>query len=63
MKPGIENAIHVLQRDLIEDHPDDAVLLLERLPPAEIADVLTRHADHTSLGGQPGLCGGARVLA
>jgi magnesium transporter len=43
MKPGIDNAIHVLQRDLIEDHPDDAVQLLERLPAAEIADVLTRH--------------------
>jgi len=43
VKPGIENAIHVLQRDLIEDHPDDAVQLLERLPPTEIADVLTRH--------------------
>jgi magnesium transporter len=43
MKPGIDNAIHVLQRDLIEDHPDDAVQLLERLPPAEIADVLSRH--------------------
>jgi magnesium transporter len=43
MRPGIENAIHVLQRDLIEDHPDDAAQLLERLPPAEIADVLSRH--------------------
>jgi len=43
VKPGIENAIHVLQRDLIEDHPDDAVQLLERLPPADIAEVLTRH--------------------
>jgi len=42
MKPGIDNAIHVLQRDLIEDHPDDAVQLLERLPPAEIAEVLAR---------------------
>jgi len=43
VKPGIENAIHVLHRDLIEDHPDDAVQLLERLPSTEIADVLTRH--------------------
>ena len=43
MRPGIDNAIHVLQRDLIEDHPDDAVQLLERLPPADIADVLSRH--------------------
>jgi magnesium transporter len=43
MRPGIENAIHVLQRDLIEDHPDDAAQLLERLPPAEVAEVLSRH--------------------
>jgi magnesium transporter len=43
VRPGIENALHVLQRDLIEDHPDDAVQLLERLPPAEIAELLARH--------------------
>lgn len=43
MRPGIENAIHVLQRDLIEDHPDDAAQLLERLPAAEIAQLLARH--------------------
>jgi len=43
MRPGIENAIHVLQRDLIEDHPDDTAQLLERLPPAEIAEVLIHH--------------------
>jgi len=43
MKPGLANAIHVLQNDLIENHPVDAVQLLERLPPAEVADVLSRH--------------------
>ena len=43
MKPGLANAIHVLQNDLIENHPVDAVQLLERLPPAEVADVLSQH--------------------
>lgn len=42
MKPGLDNAIHVLQRDLLENHPLDAVRLLEREPPAEVAEVLTR---------------------
>jgi magnesium transporter len=42
MKPGLDNAIKVLQRDLVENHPDDAVQLLERLPPAEVASVLSR---------------------
>jgi magnesium transporter len=43
MKTGLDHAIQALQRDLIENHPDDAVLLLERLTPTEIADVLSRH--------------------
>jgi magnesium transporter len=43
MKSGLANAIQVLQRDLVENHPNDAVTLLERLPPAEIADVLSGH--------------------
>jgi magnesium transporter len=43
MKPGLANAVHVLQRDLIENHPVDAVQLLERLPPAEVAEALSRH--------------------
>jgi magnesium transporter len=43
MKPGLANAIHALQNDLLENHPVDAVQLLERLPPAEVADVLSRH--------------------
>ncbi len=43
MKPGLDNAIQALQRDLVENHPDDAVQLLERLSPAEVAGVLSRH--------------------
>lgn len=43
MKPGLANAVNALQRDLIENHPDDAVQLLERLVPAEVADTLSRH--------------------
>jgi magnesium transporter len=42
MKPGLVNAIHALQRDLLENHPEDAVRLLERESPDEIAEVLTR---------------------
>ncbi len=43
MKPGLANAIHALQRDLVENHPDDAVQLLERVPPAEVAKLLSGH--------------------
>jgi magnesium transporter len=43
MKPGLANAVHTLQRDLVENYPSDAVSLLERLPPAEIAAVLSGH--------------------
>lgn len=43
MKPELDNAIQTLQRDLVENHPDDAVQLLERLPPAKVAGVLSRH--------------------
>jgi magnesium transporter len=42
MKPRVDNAIKLLQRDLVENYPDDAVRLLERLPPAEAAIVLSR---------------------
>ncbi len=42
MKQGLINAVHALQRDLIEDHPDDAVRLLERQNPTEVAEILTR---------------------
>lgn len=43
MKSELEKAIHVLQRDLIQNHPEDAVKLLEKLSPAEVADVLSLH--------------------
>jgi magnesium transporter len=43
MKPGLANAVHALQRDLIEHHPDDAVRLLERQTPAEVAEMLAMH--------------------
>ena len=42
MKTGLAHAVHVLQRDLVENHPDDAVRLLERMTAAEVADVLSR---------------------
>jgi len=44
MKPGLDNAAHILQRDFIEHHLQDAVQLVEKLPPREIADVLSHHA-------------------
>ena len=43
MKQGLANAVHALQRDLVEHHPDDAVRLLEREDPAEVAALLARH--------------------
>ena len=42
MKQGLTNAIHALQRDLVEDYPDDAVRLLERQSPDEVAEILSR---------------------
>jgi magnesium transporter len=42
MKPGLAHAVHVLQRDLVENHPDDAVRLLERMTAPEVAEVLSR---------------------
>jgi len=42
MTPGTENAVRALQRDLFEHHPEDAVQLLERLAPTEVADALAR---------------------
>ncbi len=44
MKPGLENAAHVLQRDLIVHHLEDAVQLVEKMSPRDIADVLSQHA-------------------
>lgn len=43
MKPGLDTAVQALQRDLIENYPEDAAQLLERLSPAEVARVLTSH--------------------
>ncbi len=43
MKAGLANAVHALQRDLVEHHPDDAVQLLEREDPAEVAALLAHH--------------------
>jgi magnesium transporter len=43
MKSELEKAIHVLQRDLIQNHPEDAVKLLEKLLPSEVADALLLH--------------------
>ena len=43
MKPGLENAIHVMQRDFIEHHLEDALQLVEKLPPREIAGLLEQH--------------------
>jgi len=44
MKQNLANAVHALQRDLVEDHPEDAVRLLERQTPEETAEILTRYS-------------------
>ena len=44
MKPGLENAAHLLQRDLIVHHLEDAVQLVEKMSARDIADVLSQHA-------------------
>ena len=44
MKPGLENAEHILQRDLIVHHLEDAVQLVEKMSAHDIADVLSQHA-------------------
>ena len=41
MQRGLANAVRALQHDLVEEFPDDAVRLLERQPPASIAEVLS----------------------
>ena len=43
MKQGLANAVHALQGDLLENHPDDAVRLLERQNPADIGEILARY--------------------
>ena len=49
MKQGLQNAVRALQGDLLESHPDDAVRLLERQSPTEIAEVLQRHPVTTTV--------------
>jgi magnesium transporter len=43
MKHDIEKAVSLLQRDLIENHSEAAVQLLEKLNPEEVASVLSHH--------------------
>jgi magnesium transporter len=43
MKTQLENAVNALQHDLIENHPEDAVQLIENLPSEEVADLLSKH--------------------
>lgn len=42
MKQSLTNAVHALQRDLVEGYPDDAVRLLERQAPEEVAAILSQ---------------------
>ena len=44
MKPGLENATRILQHDFFEHHLVDAVQLVEKLSPQDIAGVLSQHA-------------------
>jgi len=44
MKPGLENAAHILQRDFIVHHLEDSAQLVEKMSPRDIVDVLSRHA-------------------
>ena len=48
MKQGLANAVRALQRDLVEDFPEDAVRLLERQSPGEVAEILSRFPASTS---------------
>jgi len=43
MKSGVQKAVHLLQHDLLENHPEDAVQLLEKLPAEEVAEVLAAY--------------------
>lgn len=43
MSNELNIAIRALQRDMIENHPLDAVQLLEKLPPDEVAELLLHH--------------------
>ena len=48
MKHGLENAVHMLQHDFIVHHLEDAVQLVEKMSPRDIADVLSKHAVATT---------------
>jgi magnesium transporter len=43
MKTQLENAVNALQHDLIENHPEDAVQLIENLAPDEVAALLAKY--------------------
>jgi magnesium transporter len=43
MSNELDSAIRALQRDMIENHPLDAVQLLEKLSPDEVAELLLQH--------------------
>jgi magnesium transporter len=48
MNPALENAAHVLQRDFIEHHLEDALKQIEKMSPRDIAEVLSKHAVTTT---------------
>jgi magnesium transporter len=48
MNPGLENAAHILQRDFIEHHLEDALKQIEKLSPRDIAEMLAQHAVTTT---------------
>jgi len=43
MRRGLDNAVYALQEEFLAQHPEDAVPLLERQSPAEIAKILARY--------------------
>lgn len=42
MRHDLANAVYALQQDLVENHPDDAVRLLERQSPGVVGEILVR---------------------
>jgi magnesium transporter len=43
MKHALDKAVHLMQHDLFENFPEDAVQLLEKLPVDEVAEILRGH--------------------
>ncbi len=43
MRRGLDNAVYALQEEFLAKHPEDAVPLLERQTPAEVAKILARY--------------------